>query len=123
MTSVELDKVENTCVSLKDWAEANVGGLIALEPIFGSYGPVDDSNVGKLYDEAFSKFKPIVVLGKRKYSSKVQNTAQNKEELCADAVLFKTKFKCFMDAFIEHCSDLRYSSGVDDRCLVKSGEG
>jgi hypothetical protein len=110
-------------ISIETWAEINFGGLIAVPNMRGLCGPIDDSQVGTLYDTAFDRFTAVTKLGKKKYKGKVLNSARDIDDLANHAEVFKPTFIAFLNTFADQYPGLQYSSGFDNKCLVKSGEG
>lgn len=111
-----------SCLSLQEWAAENVGGL-TKDQIFGMNGPNDPSNLHDLYDKAFARFKPLLDIGKMKFSQKFGNTAYTKEDLRIHANLAKPKFVELLSTFTDTIPDISFSSGSNDMNLIKSEEG
>lgn len=117
---METDK--ETFPSLQEWADANVGGLTA-DQVYGMHGPNDITRVDNLYDEAFARFEPLVDFGKRKFVGQYRNSAMSKEDLINHANLAQSQFIELLSIFTASLPGVHFSSGPENKCLIKSGDG
>lgn len=109
-------------VSLHEWAKDNVGGL-TVERVFGMHGPKDLTKVGDLYDEAFTRFKSLASVGKRNFCANQKNSAISKEDLIIHANIAQPRFLELLNTFTGSLLGVHFSSGPENACLIKHGEG
>lgn len=109
-----------TFVCLEEWAKENVGGY-ATEQIYGMFEPFDTINLSNLFDLGFSRFQPIVEIGKCKFSGRFENTAKSKTELQQHANATLSSFIDLLNGFISKSSaEIFFLSGENNKFILKT---
>lgn len=105
-----------------DWLQENLGGYD--EDLFGMRVPRNQERVPALFDEAFARFRPLVEVGKKKFSGgNILNTATSKEDIISQAEIVGPHFLLFMDEFLRVNPSAQASAGPENVHLIKAGEG
>lgn len=116
--------------SIRQWAKQHVGGLLmnadgSEERVYGLLIPLNSVLLKEIYDnEVFPRYMPIAELGKKKLVERKLNTANDKDELISDAEYFQPLFiQLLHDSVISHMPQVSFSSGPNQRDMIKSFAG
>jgi hypothetical protein len=104
------------------WANENVGG-VNDEQCYGLHIPKNIAKLYDFYDFQFERFHKLVDIGSKKYTTKVSNSASNKEELIYHANIFEPLFESLVTEAVEGMEQCIISSGEENIYLQKKDDG
>lgn len=85
--------------SYDEWLESNLDGFF-VEENYRMKVPRNKERVPALFDQGFSRFQPLIEIGKKKFRGNILNTATTKEKLISHAKIITPHFLNFIDEFL-----------------------